>query len=435
MDQPITGSISLDSAEPRGYKRTAELQAQFDDAAKRLLQTDSWKTEDGKAPLGQEPELRCDLALEGGGVKGIALVGAVLVLDEAGYKIQRVAGTSAGAIAASLIAAIVQRDRPMLELKTHLDNMDFQKFMPQGKIHHFLDELDRHIGEVSADFGILLTRMGVYPGTYLYEWLGPILEDLGVTTFRDLRLTQAQDPGMSLPAERQYRLFVHASYVTRRVLARLPWDYDYYGKDRDSMSIIDAVRASMSIPFFFEPFELATAEATVNVPMPGGRTAAQHYAAGTVIWVDGGMLRNFPIEAFDRIDGKPSRWPTIGIKLNSFDADSGPTKAATHALGLAADCVFTMMNEWDVYAIESSTAARTIFIDNDGITATQFDLSQEQQDSLFKNGIAAATEFIIDMGRLGYVPKDAAQALQLSALRKALTTAPSAQPQEQPSDP
>jgi len=43
----------------------------------------------------------------------------------------------------------------------------------------------------------------------------------------------------------------------------------------------------------------------VNVPMPGGRTAAQRYAGGTVTWVDGGMLRNFPITAFDRIDGKP----------------------------------------------------------------------------------------------------------------------------------
>ena len=45
------------------------------------------------------------------------------------------------------------------------------------------------------------------------------------------------------------------------------------------------------------------------------------------------------------------------------------------------------MNEWDVNAIESATAARTIFIDNDGITATQFDLDQAQQDTLFKNGV------------------------------------------------
>jgi NTE family protein len=189
------------------------------------------------------------------------------------------------------------------------------------------------------------------------------------------------------------------------------------------MAVADAVRASMSIPFFFEPFKFDAGAATVNVPMPGGRTAAQHYAGGTVTWVDGGMLRNFPITAFDRLDGRPSRWPTIGIKLNSFDADSGPTTACVHTLGLAMDCVETMMNEWDVYAIESATAARTIFINNDGITATQFDLDKAQQDSLFKNGVAAATEFVIEMGRLGYVPKDAAEGLQLAQLRVALTAA------------
>jgi NTE family protein len=189
------------------------------------------------------------------------------------------------------------------------------------------------------------------------------------------------------------------------------------------MAVADAVRASMSIPFFFEPFTFDAAEAAVNVPMPGGRTAVQRYASGTVTWVDGGMLRNFPITAFDRVDGNPPRWPTIGIKLNSFDADSGSTTACEHTLGLATDCVQTMMNEWDVYAIESATAARTIFIDNDGITATQFDLDKTQQDVLFKNGVAAATEFIIEMGQLGFVPRDAAQGSQLAQLRVALTNA------------
>jgi len=41
--------------------------------------------------------MKCDLVLEGGGVKGIALVGAIEILEEAGYTFNRVAGTSAGA--------------------------------------------------------------------------------------------------------------------------------------------------------------------------------------------------------------------------------------------------------------------------------------------------------------------------------------------------
>ena len=330
MDRSVVGDISLAPDSPRGYTRTAALQAQFDAAATRLRDLDHWKTEDGDDPPGP-PELRCDLALEGGGVKGIAIVGAVLVLDEAGYKMQRVAGTSAGAIAASLIAAIVQRGRSMIELKQYLDSMEFAKFMPEGKIHEFLDRIGGHVGEVTADFSILLRRMGLYPGTYLYEWLGPILKDLDVETFGQLRITQDDDTGMSLPVERQYRLLVHTSDVSRRVLARLPWDYDRYGKDRDTMAIVDAVRASMSIPFFFEPFELDATDAVINVPMPGGRTAPQHFGGGTCAWVDGGMLRNFPITAFDRIDGKPSRSPTIGIKLDgSRRPRRRPPPAPTH---------------------------------------------------------------------------------------------------------
>ena len=58
---------------------------------------------------------------------------------------------------------------------------------------------------------------------------------------------------MSLPASHRYRLVVHTSDITRGQLVRLPWDYDLYGQDRDDQNVVDAVRASMSIPFFFEP--------------------------------------------------------------------------------------------------------------------------------------------------------------------------------------
>ena len=85
-----------------------------------------------------------DLALEGGGVKGIAIVGAVSVLAEAGYRFARVAGTSAGAIAATLIAAITTAGKPMSSLKGYLDSLSFMKFMPEGKLHLFLDH---HLGK------------------------------------------------------------------------------------------------------------------------------------------------------------------------------------------------------------------------------------------------------------------------------------------------
>ncbi|HSA41138.1 MAG TPA: patatin-like phospholipase family protein, partial [Mycobacterium sp.] len=41
-----------------------------------------------------------DLVLSGGGVKGIALVGSVAALLDAGYSPHRISGTSAGALCA-----------------------------------------------------------------------------------------------------------------------------------------------------------------------------------------------------------------------------------------------------------------------------------------------------------------------------------------------
>ena len=148
-------------------------------------------------------------------------------------------------------------------------------------------------------------------------------------TFADLKITLAEDPGMSLPESHRYRLLVHTSDVTRGQLVHLPWDYDHYGLDRDTQDVVHAVRASMSIPFFFEPVTVTALPADVDIPSPSGGSLATHYAGGTVTWVDGGMLRNFPINAFEREDGAPPRWPTIGVKLSSLQTEFGPTKART----------------------------------------------------------------------------------------------------------
>jgi len=66
------------------------LKAQDDTASKSFAV-------DGKKPY--------DLVLQGGGVRAIALVGAIAELEKQGYSMQRAVGTSAGAIVGSLYAA------------------------------------------------------------------------------------------------------------------------------------------------------------------------------------------------------------------------------------------------------------------------------------------------------------------------------------------
>jgi len=59
---------------------------------------------------GETMKLRADAVFEGGGVKGIGLVGAVAEIERAGYLFVNLAGTSAGAIGASLLAVDYKAD-------------------------------------------------------------------------------------------------------------------------------------------------------------------------------------------------------------------------------------------------------------------------------------------------------------------------------------
>jgi NTE family protein len=400
----MTDTITLSDA-ACGYERDPALQRQFLDAAEKLREEDGWPN----PANANKKELRADLVLEGGGVKGLGLVGAILVLDEAGYSFRGVAGTSAGAIAATLVAGLTRAQREMTDLLGFIRSLDFTNFMPESILQRILDHVGGHKMEEISDLTILLRHEGVYSGDYLETWLRPILHDqLGVTTFDDLKLSTDADPGLSVAPGHDYSLVVHTSDITRGQLVRLPWDFPFYGQDPSVQDPVDAVRASMSIPFFFEPIHHVSQEASVEIPAPDGGMNTLHYEAGTQTWVDGGMLANFPIHAFDRTDGQPSRWPTIGIKLSRLETNFPATEACASTLEVALRALKTMTNEWDSYSVDQLTAAKTIFVDNAGLTATDFGLTKVQQDTLFLNGVRSATAFVLAKAQAGGVPRSSA---------------------------
>jgi NTE family protein len=290
--------------------------------------------------------------------------------------------------------------------------------MAAGPLQRLIEEA----GGKLADACELMFRTGLYRGGYLNSWLGARLRECGVTTWADLAITEQEDPGMSLPAGQRYRAVVYVSDITRGISARLPWDYqDYYGFTPGDQAVVDAVRATMSIPFFFEPV-------TVNAQAARLTLSDGHevdWAPGKVTWVDGGMLMNFPISAFDRIDGRPPRWPTIGVKLSAEPGEQPAGPAVSNTVDEGLRCLETMMGEWDRYHVEQAAAARTIFVPNAGISATQFNLSPPQQQALFLNGARAATDFIIRCGQSRGVPRGGTSALPPPAAGAARATQPS----------
>src|SRR6195952_1581891 len=162
--------------------------------------------------------------------------------------------------------------------------LDYGKFLDPGPV-----ERVPLVGPSLA----LLRGSGIYKGDYAHDWVRDQLGDLGVRTFADLAIDDDE-----LPPEQRYRLVVTVADVTTGQLVRLPWDYErVYGLNPDEQLVVDAVRASMSIPFFFRPVSLTSA---------AGRTSTL---------VDGGLVSNFPIDSLDRTDGKPPRWPSFGVPL------------------------------------------------------------------------------------------------------------------------
>jgi NTE family protein len=313
--------------------------------------------------------LKADVVLEGGGVKGIALVGALSVLMDAGYAFPRVAGTSAGAIVGALLAAGLRAD----ELRRILEDTDYRRFQDES----WLDRLPG--GRIVS----LLAEDGIYEGEYLARWLDDVLGD--VDTFSQLALPP--DPNSTLEPDQRYSLVVNVSDVSLGRLVRFPWDYQrVYGLVPGEQRIVDAVRASMSIPFFFEPVRFG-----YERQVDGRRKQVRS------VLVDGGMLSNFPVDIFDRTDGKPPRWPTFGIKLSCRPGDLATTfpKDIDGPGELTSALVGTLCSFRDAMHVDRpDVQERTIFVDTFGVKATDFDLDAATQRTLFESGVRAATTFL-----------------------------------------
>jgi NTE family protein len=302
-----------------------------------------------------------DLVLEGGGVKGIGLVGALTGLDERGFVPQNVAGTSAGAITAALVAA----GYTVADMKKILSELDYARFKDKTALSKV-----PLIGEpLSA-----LTRKGISKGDYFHKWIEERLAANGVHTFRDLVVEEYKDE-----PKYRYRLQVIATDITGHEMLRLPRDAERFGVNPDDLSVADAVRMSMSIPIFFEPWRWRT------------KDGQEH------LIVDGGVLSNFPVWIFDS-EGEPP-WPTFGLMLVEPDpkAQPGadqPTSPDDDVITYLKDLASTMMGAHDRMYLQNDTFVRTIPIPTLGVGTTEFDLPEKRAGELFESGRKAALEFV-----------------------------------------
>lgn len=302
-------------------------------------------------------EKRADGVFEGGGVKGIGLAGALYTAEKMGVQWQNVAGTSAGSIVASLVAAGYTADdiRKILQEKLVL-----KKIKDKGP--------EDKIPLVGVAFS-LITQLGVYEGNYIENFIRDLLAEKEKFTFKDLLYG---GPDKTDPRFR-YRLRVVTADVAKGELVVLPQDIKNYGEKPDNFSIAKAVRMSISIPGFFEPVKI-----------------------GKSIFVDGGMLSNFPVWLFDS-ESVPE-WPTFGFRLvNADEIQDGRVRSRPKKINGPTDyilaLVYTMIEAHDKYYMRTHNYERTILIPTLGIRSTDYDIEKEKQLKLFISGAQAAVEF------------------------------------------
>lgn len=289
-----------------------------------------------------------NLAVEGGGVKGVAYPGALQVLEAGGVlpKIERVAGTSAG----SILAALVALGYTPAEMQALMLDLDFKQF-----------EDGSTLGGPERFF----RKFGWFKGDYFLEWMQcRVSERTGNpdATFADLHA----DP------VKFNDLFVLSTDLSRRRSQVFSFETS------PDLPVAEAVRASMSIPLFFEAYAIDDGLF--------GETGAQQD-----LFVDGGVLDNFPIELFDQNGVNPR---TLGLFLTNTDAPVNPDYKINGFPEYARN-LFEALMDVQVNAFRNSPddQKRTIVIDNLGIKMTDFGISNEMKCKLIQQGAIAACKY------------------------------------------
>lgn len=321
-----------------------------------------------------------NLVFEGGGVKGIAYVGAMQILEDKGIlsQIERVGGTSAGAINATLVALGFTNE----EQRSVLNKLDFNDFMDDSR-------------GVLRDIYRLFRKFGWHKGEFFRGWIGQhVKKKLGNSnaTFRDLE------------AAGKSRLYVYGTNLSTHFGEVFSFEHT------PEMRIVDAVRISMSIPLFFAAVRDARDD----------------------VFVDGGVLNNYPIKLFDRKKYvSPENQPemacereyyeeenkqflvkhpssssyvynkeTLGLRLDSKQEIAafryGPDLKRQKIAGFSdyvKSLISTIMEIQGNIHLHSDDWHRTIYIDTKGVGTTDFNITDAKKKELENSGRKGAEDY------------------------------------------
>lgn len=338
----------------------AEFLAQVDDLAPAI---EALRLGEYSDVLDAEGHQYVDIVMEGGGTLGLALLGYLHVLESVGLRFIGIGGTSAGAISAIALAAANRPGEPrvgsLIEAIGNMPMADFVDGRQDGDddatsaLQSWLDDNSHTVSKLWRTSRILDNLNDIHAlnrGEVFHRWMDELLRSMNggqALTVQQLRVRMNDLPVLLvsenadasdfrhlpnapiwelvngkrvyLPRSKPDQLCVVTADISTETKVSLPQMAAMYWRQPDQVNVADFARASMSIPGFFATFKVNSLPADEARPLWRSQEWPERCYEGDFLpavhhFVDGGVLSNFPIDAFHQRTRVPLR-PTLGVKL------------------------------------------------------------------------------------------------------------------------
>ena len=337
-----------------------------------------------------------NLVFQGGGSKGIAYIPVIKYLEEKQIldSVERVAGASAGAITAALIALGYSAEKLETEMEKQklTDFLDPQKGFVTPKLQNRLDHLFDLYTNHSLFFAAankayqgvkIFKKGGACEGEVLRKWIeARIKEATGkdFCTFGELSdFITTQTPLANGNQAKHLHLFVTKIGPELKSI-----EINSTDKDWANVIISDAIRMSMSIPLVYQPHQIYIKNGK------GERVLSEK----SDYFIDGGVINNFPIHTFDykkykneRNVQENSNTPWHNPYTRGFSLYTPPENREVDPTlwGVGKDLASLYPNlEMIQKEQEEKSMERVTRINNQGISLLQFDIPAKKKENLLK---------------------------------------------------
>ena len=317
-----------------------------------------------------------NLILEGGGIRGLAYPGAIKVLEEKNIikDVERVAGSSAGAITALMVGLGYNS----FEMDSVLQLLKLQKFNDGknifGKIHRLKKEY------------------GIFKGEKFEKWLSDLVKyktGNANTTFSDLHQLHQNNNTFK-------DIYCTGTNVTKQRLQIFSWE------QTPSMQLKTAIHISGCIPVYYKP---------VAIDSSWNKVSIKNNKNKFDLYVDGGMINNYPINMFDTClngndpfdcDSVKYNPHTLVLKLERPEQieqfNNRITAITSYPVSSLSDYKLALINLLQEILGRKTVnlqneKGRTIYISYGNVFGKIRKVSSAEKKELFNNGVKAAEFF------------------------------------------